>query len=52
LLGYFGGLAFERDPVRGVLVGIALSVGVTGLLELTRWLRRRARRRAAADSRR
>ncbi|GGO06130.1 DedA family protein [Micromonospora parathelypteridis] len=48
LLGYFGGLAFERDPIRGVLVGVGLSVLVTFGLEGIRWLRRRARRRAAA----
>ncbi|KXK60815.1 DedA protein [Micromonospora rosaria] len=47
LLGYFGGLAFERDPIRGVLAGIGLSVAVTGLLEAARWTRRRIRRRAA-----
>ncbi|MFC4149092.1 DedA family protein [Micromonospora mangrovi] len=48
LLGYFGGLAFERDPVRGLLVGVGLSVAVTGLLEGARWARRRAHARAAA----
>ncbi|MET8091846.1 DedA family protein [Micromonospora sp. NPDC005220] len=48
LLGYFGGLAFERDPVRGVLAGVGLSVVVTFGLEGIRWLRRRAHRRAAA----
>ncbi|MEV4479937.1 DedA family protein [Micromonospora coxensis] len=47
LLGYFGGLAFERDPVKGLLVGVGLSLAVTGLVELARWLRRRAHRRAA-----
>ncbi|MET7706127.1 DedA family protein [Micromonospora sp. NPDC005413] len=48
LLGYFGGLAFERDPIRGVLVGVGLSVIVTFSLEGIRWLRRRAHRRAAS----
>ncbi|MEU7919969.1 DedA family protein [Micromonospora zamorensis] len=48
LLGYFGGLAFERDPVKGVLVGVGLSLVVTFGLEGIRWLRRRAHRRAAA----
>ncbi|MEH0842528.1 DedA family protein [Micromonospora sp. CPCC 205711] len=48
LLGYFGGLAFEHDPGRALLVGVGLSLAVTGLLELGRWLRRRAHRRAAA----
>ncbi|MGW1056530.1 DedA family protein [Micromonospora rubida] len=47
LLGYFGGLAFERNPVVGVLVGVGLSVAITGLLEAIRQLRRRAHRRAA-----
>ncbi|MEU8212592.1 DedA family protein [Micromonospora sp. NPDC049044] len=46
LLGYFGGLAFERDPVKGVLVGVGLSLIVTFGLEGIRWLRRRAHRRA------
>ncbi|WP_434742372.1 DedA family protein [Micromonospora sp. SH-82] len=41
LLGYFGGLAFERDPVRGILVGVGLSAAVTGLVEVARRLRRR-----------
>ncbi|MEV4540333.1 DedA family protein [Micromonospora echinaurantiaca] len=41
LLGYFGGLAFERDPVRGVLVGVGLSVVITLLLEAARRLRHR-----------
>ncbi|GAB3948939.1 DedA family protein [Micromonospora vulcania] len=48
LLGYFGGLAFERDPVRGVLVGVGLSLIITFGLEGIRWLRRRAHRRAAS----
>ena len=50
LLGYFGGLAFERDPIKGLLVGVGLSLAVTGLVELARWLRRRARSRARARS--
>ncbi|MGW3601598.1 DedA family protein [Micromonospora sp. NPDC005161] len=44
LLGYFGGLVFERHPIKGILAGIGLSVAITFLLELIRWLRRRARR--------
>ncbi|MFF0821770.1 MULTISPECIES: DedA family protein [Micromonospora] len=47
LLGYFGGLVFEREPILGILAGIGLSVAITGLLEAARWLRLRARRRAA-----
>ncbi|GIJ22285.1 DedA family protein [Micromonospora lutea] len=49
LLGLFGGLAFERDPLRGILTGLGLSLAVTLLVELARWLRHRAQRRAGAD---
>ncbi|MFV2112365.1 DedA family protein [Micromonospora sp. LOL_025] len=44
LLGYFGGLAFERDPFKGILAGVGLSLAVTLLLESFRWLRHRRRR--------
>ncbi|WP_121397246.1 DedA family protein [Micromonospora sp. M71_S20] len=44
LLGYFGGLAFERDPIKGILAGVGLSLAITLLLESFRWLRRRRRR--------
>lgn len=47
LLGIFGGLAFERHPLHGILAGIGLSLAITLLLELIRWLRHRAHRRAA-----
>ncbi|PZG16002.1 DedA protein [Micromonospora craterilacus] len=47
LLGTFGGLAFERDPLRGILAGLGLSLAITLLVELVRWLRHRAHRRAA-----
>ncbi|BCJ59252.1 DedA family protein [Micromonospora endophytica] len=47
LLGIFGGLAFERQPLLGILAGIGLSITVTVLLEVARWLRHRAHRRAA-----
>ncbi|MEV0721933.1 DedA family protein [Micromonospora purpureochromogenes] len=46
LLGYFGGLAFERDPIKALLAGVGLSLAATGLVESARWLRRRAHRRA------
>ncbi|MFC8618329.1 DedA family protein [Micromonospora purpureochromogenes] len=48
LLGYFGGLAFERDPIKALLAGVGLSLAVTGVVESVRWLRRRTRRRAVA----
>jgi membrane protein DedA with SNARE-associated domain len=50
LLGWFGGRAFADHPVQGLLVGVGLSLAVTGLLEVARWSRRRARARAASRS--
>ncbi|MEH0970091.1 DedA family protein [Micromonospora sp. CPCC 205546] len=44
LLGHFGGLAFERDPLKGILAGVGLSLAVTLLLESLRWLRHRRHR--------
>ncbi len=52
LVGYFGGKAFEESPAKGVLLALAIAFGVAGLIELTRWLRRRSERRrsqAAAE---
>ncbi|GIJ79758.1 membrane protein DedA, SNARE-associated domain [Micromonospora phaseoli] len=46
LLGTVGGLAFQRDPLRGILAGVGLSIAVTALLELGRRLRHRAHRRS------
>lgn len=41
LLGYLGGLAFEREPWKGVLLGLGFAVSVTVLVEVLRLLRRR-----------
>jgi membrane protein DedA with SNARE-associated domain len=41
LLGYFGGKAFEEQPWKGFLVAFAVAIGITGAIELYRWLRRR-----------
>ncbi|MEV6374009.1 DedA family protein [Micromonospora musae] len=49
LLGYFGGLAFERDPIKGVIAGVGLAVAITLAIEAVRLIRHRvAARRAAA----
>ncbi|MDG4834505.1 DedA family protein [Solwaraspora sp. WMMD1047] len=42
LVGYFGGVAFENDPLRGLLLGIGIAMGVTLVVELVRYLRQRA----------
>ncbi|REF00893.1 DedA family protein [Thermomonospora umbrina] len=43
-VGYVGGRAFEESPVKGLLVGFGLALGITVLVEAVRWWR--ARRRA------
>lgn len=45
LVGYFGGVAFEDDPLRGVVFGIGTALGITAAVELTRFVVRRRRRR-------
>ena len=46
LIGYLGGVAFERDPLKGLLLGLGLAAAVTAAVELTQLARRR---RLAAD---
>jgi len=41
LIGFFGGMAFENDPIKGLLLGLGIAVSVTGVVELVRWLRKR-----------
>ncbi|MFE9206110.1 DedA family protein [Micromonospora sp. NPDC007230] len=43
LVGYLGGLAFERDPVRGLLLGLGIALTVTLVVETVRWVRGRGR---------
>lgn len=40
-VGYLGGAAFEDDPLKGVLLGLGLAVGVTAAVEVVRHARRR-----------
>ncbi|WNM41771.1 DedA family protein [Micromonospora halotolerans] len=48
LVGYLGGLAFERDPVRGLLLGLGLALTLTAVVETVRWARgRRVRARVS-----
>jgi len=41
LLGYVGGKTFEDAPWKGLLFAFAVALGVTGSVELVRWLKRR-----------
>ncbi|MEU8089027.1 DedA family protein [Micromonospora sp. NPDC049101] len=43
LVGYLGGLAFEQDPLRGLLLGLGLALTVTTVVEVVRWFGRRRR---------
>jgi membrane protein DedA with SNARE-associated domain len=50
LIGRLGGRVFEGRPWAGLLVGLALTVVVSGVIEAVRRLRGRARDRRAAHS--
>jgi membrane-associated protein len=50
LVGYVGGLAFEREPLKGVALGLGLAIGITAVVEVIRYLGgRRAARAGRAD---
>lgn len=38
LVGLIGGAAFENDPIKGVVLGVGLAIGVTVLVEVVRYL--------------
>lgn len=48
LVGYVGGLAFEQDPLRGLLLGLGLALTVTMIVEVVRWLGNRRRSTSSA----
>jgi membrane-associated protein len=41
LIGFFGGMAFENDPIKGLLLGLGIALSVAGSVELVRWARKR-----------
>ncbi|MEW9555188.1 DedA family protein [Nonomuraea sp. NPDC050783] len=41
LIGFFGGMAFENDPIKGLLLGLGIALSITALVELVRWARKR-----------
>jgi membrane-associated protein len=41
LIGFFGGMAFEDDPIKGLLLGLGIAVSITGLVEAVRWVVKR-----------
>jgi membrane protein DedA with SNARE-associated domain len=42
LIGFFGGMAFENDPIKGLLLGLGIALGVTAVTEIVRWARKRS----------
>ncbi|WP_327102230.1 DedA family protein [Nonomuraea glycinis] len=50
LIGFFGGMAFERDPIKGLLFGLGIALGVTAIVEVVRWVRKRRATNASPQS--
>jgi membrane-associated protein len=42
MLGYLGGKAFEKSPLKGFLLAFAIALAITGVIEAVRWYRKRA----------
>ncbi|HEU4540558.1 MAG TPA: DedA family protein [Jiangellaceae bacterium] len=49
VIGYAGGQAFEDDPVRGLLTGFGIAIGITVAVEVVRYLRERRSRASDVD---
>lgn len=49
LVGYFGGKAFEDDPIKGLAVGLGVALAITGLVELIRHLVAKRKKGAGAE---
>lgn len=43
LIGFFGGKAFEDDPLRGIILALGIAFAIAAFVELYRWLRQRRR---------
>lgn len=41
LIGYLGGAAFEHNPLAGVLLGFGIAFGITAIVEIVRYVRKR-----------
>jgi len=41
LVGYIGGVAFEEDPFKGLLLGLGIALGITTVVETVRYVRKR-----------
>jgi membrane protein DedA with SNARE-associated domain len=41
LIGYFGGKAFEEEPLKGLLLALVIAFAIAAVVETVRWLRKR-----------
>jgi membrane-associated protein len=44
LIGYFGGITFGEEPLKGLAVGFSIAIGITAIVEITRFFINRRRR--------
>lgn len=49
LIGFFGGKAFENDPIKGLLLGLGIALSITGVVEVVRWSRKRRATQASPE---
>ncbi|MGR6923018.1 DedA family protein [[Actinomadura] parvosata] len=49
LIGFFGGMAFENDPIKGLLLGLGIALSITAVVEIVRWVRKRRATKASAE---
>ncbi|NRQ40210.1 DedA family protein [Nonomuraea sp. NN258] len=49
LIGYFGGMAFENDPIKGLLLGLGIALSITAVVEIVRWVRKRRATQASPE---
>ncbi|MEU7853812.1 DedA family protein [Nonomuraea sp. NPDC049141] len=49
LIGFFGGMAFENDPIKGLLLGLGIALSITGVVEAVRWSRKRRATQASPE---
>ena len=42
LIGYLGGAAFEHDPIKGLLLGLAIAFAITAIVETVRHFRKKS----------
>jgi len=49
MIGYIGGHAFADNTIAAFAVSFAAALGLAGIIELIRWIRRRARRQRQAQ---